>query len=378
MNTDDDNIVKELVDMQFDEVSLVDRGANQHAKVLLSKRDDAAEDADEVSEDVEKANPTPGQMTTPQPLGNREDEEDDEEDETVEAKKSFADAARSLVEKMGFRPQKPSPLNQQPQPPYGQANAAMQAPQHSLPPVAPQPPQPMAPQPQMQPQMPAMPAAPPAPGIQPGTSQPPLPQEVVDYIKALEQQVLANEDSEQATPDQQENGSMGFAKSDDTTEFLEALAKNLEDANQSETAEAISKAVALVEEANLRAERAEAIAKMEQQVRLDREFIAKAREFQHLSVSPEEFGPVLKAVYENLDEEQVQTLEKALTGLDSKMTGLFEEVGKSISYGAEEHISKAEAEAERISKDEGISKEQALAKAYESNPALYDEYLTEG
>lgn len=37
-------IVKQLTDMEIDEISLVDRPANQHARVLISKRDDSEED----------------------------------------------------------------------------------------------------------------------------------------------------------------------------------------------------------------------------------------------------------------------------------------------------------------------------------------------
>lgn len=37
-------IVKQLTDMEIDEISLVDRPANQHARVLFSKRDDSEED----------------------------------------------------------------------------------------------------------------------------------------------------------------------------------------------------------------------------------------------------------------------------------------------------------------------------------------------
>lgn len=37
-------IVKQLTDMEIDEISLVDRPANQHARVLISKRDESEED----------------------------------------------------------------------------------------------------------------------------------------------------------------------------------------------------------------------------------------------------------------------------------------------------------------------------------------------
>lgn len=97
-------IVKELTDMEIDEISLVDRPAAQHAKVLISKRDDSQEDnvpdelydeegfalnADEIGEGdvVFDAEGNPFLVIT------------EEEEEEAPVEKSFADELRSELSK---------------------------------------------------------------------------------------------------------------------------------------------------------------------------------------------------------------------------------------------------------------------------------------
>jgi hypothetical protein len=371
--------VNKLSDLNIDEVSLVDRGANQHAKLVLSKRLE-----DEDLEELEKADPDPSAVA----LG--DEERDEEEVEEPEVEKGFFSR---LVEKMfsneelttstkntgtlrdmsdvekAFPGQDPRQQGlfggQQPPPPPAQNPMLQQG-------------QP-APGPQgfMPPQAQAFPAGQQA---MPGQMEagPPLPDEVIQYIQQLEQALAEAQGENTPSGDQEDTDVNPFGKSidsldDDETTFLAELAKNLEDEDQREN---IAKAMALVEKAQERAEAAEEIAKAERDFRLNQEFVAKARSYTNLPVSAEEFGPVLKKLTEALDEDEVALVTKALSAANETTATYFGEIGKRGIEGMES-VSKVDAKAEEIAKSENISIEQARERVLESDPSLYDEYLQE-
>jgi hypothetical protein len=388
--------VNKLSDLSIDEVSLVDRGANQHAEIVLSKRFEVEELEDE---NVEKANPDQASVYV-----EGDDEDDDEElDEEPSVEKGYFsrlvdkmftnnesatannDTGRlppmSDVEKFGQDPR----LQQQAQ--FG----AQQPPPQPPPPGPPGPVGPVGPAPGPQGAMPppeqpqAFPAQDPnAP--QPGQMQagPPLPDEVVQYIQQLEQ-ALADAQGTDQPSDDQENEDMSnnpFGKSlddldQDEVSFLAELSKNLED---EDTREAVTKAMEAVSKANERAEAAESIAKAERDHRLNAEYVAKARSYVNLPVKAEEFGPVLKALHEALDEDQLGVITKALSAANESVAnlGAFTEIGKR-GGGSYETISKADVAANELVKNSGgeVSKEQALERVFDADPSLYDEYLQE-
>ena len=389
--------VTKLSDLDIDEVSLVDRGANQHAQVTLSKRDDGE---DELEEDVDKADPDMSDVAT---YGESEEDEEDEyktghkkkgktskgfftnlveklfdEESTTGSSASGNISDMDDVEKNTVNDPRSMQL------PYGQQQQGQPAPgpQNAMPPGQQAFPggQPPMQQPQ---QMPGQ-----APGMQqqPGQMQagPPIPDEVIQYIQQLEQAVAAAQgglNQPSGEHQQQEDKNVNpFGKNhdgldEDEISFLSELSKNLED---EETREAISKAQDLVTKANSRAEEAEQIAKAERDIRLHREYVEKARSFRNLPVNPEEFGPVLKALEETLTAEQVEMVTKALKTANDTVAnaGFFGEVGKRGIDGYES-ISKAEGLAVEKAKEEGITKEEALSKIYDENPDLYDEYVSE-
>jgi hypothetical protein len=438
-----DQDVSLLSSLDIDEVSLVDRGANQHARVELAKN----------HEDVEKASPTPSAVHADKPLVDEEEDEKDHEelsDEDVKLTKRLGRIFKGLfneeetVEKFGRKPpnlyppqqplqQDPYGSPQQPQFPgqqpegYGQVGA--QEPMtHQHDPA----PQPLYEDPQQyggyeeQGQDPyggyeqdpyggqqdpyggqqdpyggaqdfGGPEGPPQGGPQglppqapmgadpmggpPGLEQEqdqgglaPLPQEVVDYIRELEEQVqeLAGGD----TGGQSDQNP--FGKSEEFVEMpeaisLEELAKNLENEEQREL---IFKALDLVAEAEDRAAQAEEIAKAERDHRLVREYVEKARSYTNLPVTPEEFGPVLKSMYEALEEDQVALIEKALGQTNNDLGRYFSEVGKSAT--TTEPVAALDAKVEEIRKsDTSLSREQAFAKMLEEDPSLYDQYTKE-
>lgn len=386
--------VNKLSDLSIDEVSLVDRGANQHASVVLSKRDDEGEDEDEEG-DIEKSDPDPSTLHVE---GNDSDDDTDEEEdeEVTETKKGFftrliekvldeesttaSSHAGNIgdmddVTKAGF-PGMQLPYQQQP---MGQPAPG---PQNAMPPgaqafPAQQPQQPMQ-QPGMGQQMPQQ---------QPGQMQagPPLPDEVIQYIQQLEEALAQAQgtDNQQPSGHQEDKNVDPFRKnlddlSDDEVTFLQELSKNLED---EDTREAVTKAMEIVEKANERATAAEEIAKSERDYRLTQEFVAKARSLVNLPVSADEFGPILKKLSETLEDDEYATLSKALAAANETVAnaGVFGEIGKQGGGQNYETVSKADAKAkELIEKSDGeLSHEAALSKVFEEDPGLYDEFLQE-
>jgi hypothetical protein len=364
--------VNKLSDLQIDEVSLVDRGANQHASVVLSKRD-------EDSEEVDKISPDPSAVHID---GTEEDVEDDEKEvgkgffsrlveKFMSAESTTAHNGEGMIGDMSdvekaFPGQDPRLAmfgGQQPPPP---------APQH--PPF-----QMGAPAPGPQNAMPGAQGFPAGPGELAGQVQagPPLPQEIVQYIQQLEQALAEAQGQNNQPSDHEEDENVNpFGKSLDELDgdelgFLQELSKNLEDEDQREQ---IAKALELVEKANERAEQAEQVAKAEREYRLNQEWIAKAQAYSHLPVSPEEFGPVLKKLSDALSDEELDMVTKALAASSEFVGTSFEEIGKRGIAGYES-VSKVDGMATELAKSENISKEQAVERVLEDHPELYDEYL---
>ena len=388
--------VTKLSDLDIDEVSLVDRGANQHARVSLSKRDDTDELEDELDDVVDKADPDMSDVAT---YGDDEEGEEDEyktghkkKDKTskgfftnlveklFDEESTTASSASGNISDMDDVEKNTVNDPRSMQLPYGMQPQGQPAPgpQNAMPPG-------MQAFPGGQPQM-QQPGQPPGMQQQPGQMQagPPIPDEVIQYIQQLEQAVAAAQgglNQPSGEHQQQEDKNVNpFGKNydgldEDEVSFLSELSKNLED---EETREAISKAQELVTKANTRAEEAEQIAKAERDIRLHREYVEKAKSFRNLPVDPDEFGPVLKALEETLTPEQVEMVTKALKTANDTVAnaGFFSEVGKRGIDGYES-ISKAEGLAVEKAKEEGISKDEALSRVYEENPDLYDEYVSE-
>lgn len=377
--------VNKLSDLSIDEVSLVDRGANQHASVVLSKRDEDGEE----EEDIEKSDPDPSTLHV-------EGDEEEEDEEVTETKKGFFTrliekvldeesttpgtdtgniADMDDVTKAGF-PGMQLPYQQQ------QMGQPAPGPQNAMPPGAQAFP---SGQPGMQQPMQQQGMGQQMPQQQPGQMQagPPLPDEVIQYIQQLEEALAQAQGSGNQPSGHQEDKNVDpFRKnmdglSDDEVTFLQELSKNLED---EDTREAVAKAMEIVEKANERATEAEEIAKFERDYRLNQEFIAKARSLVNLPVSADEFGPILKKLDDVLEEEEYSTLFKALSAANETVAnaGVFGEIGKQGGGLNYETVSKADAKAkELVEKSEGLSHEAALAKVFEEDPSLYDEYLQE-
>jgi len=123
---------------------------------------------------------------------------------------------------------------------------------------------------------------------------------------------------------------------------------------------------------------AEGIAKAERDSRLTSEYIAKAVVLDCLVIKAEEFGPVLKGVFEKAPEEFAKVM-AVLTAANEaiKKGGIFKVVGGdgSATNGAQGQIDAKAAELRKS--DSSLSKEQAVRKVLKENPELYAQHKAE-
>ena len=161
-------------------------------------------------------------------------------------------------------------------------------------------------------------------------------------------------------------------------QVLASLSKALGDSDRDAV---VAKAYGEIAKATKRAERAESVAKAERDLRLTREYIAKAERYT-LPVAAEVLGPVLKRCTESLSKEDCEVLAKCLDSASEASYDPYSEIGKSgggdnsdilneVGVRADDLFSKA-AEA-----GTGFTREQSVAKVFEMNPAAYDQYLAE-
>lgn len=185
-----------------------------------------------------------------------------------------------------------------------------------------------------------------------------LPQEVFEYITALEQ---AN------------------------AELMEQIDKMYEGDTEDDGSEDILKSadpriVELVKAATERAEAAEMIAKAERDFRLERDFVSKAHTLDSLPLDAEAFGKVLKSVAESVSSDDFAAVWRVLEAANNGMrdAGMFKEIGKSSGTHDDGPASTIEKAAARIREQHpSMSREQAISKALELDPNLYTAYLRE-
>lgn len=152
----------------------------------------------------------------------------------------------------------------------------------------------------------------------------------------------------------------------------EDLSKALTDVERNE---AISKAMDEVSKAQARVETAERIAKSERDLRLTREYISKAAEY-NVPIAPEELGPVLMRMAETMDDQDCAVIHKALTSAGSL---IFQEIGFQGGGDNADVMSMVDqAISESVSKGANdVTKEQLVTKAFENDDSLYEQYLAD-
>jgi len=154
-------------------------------------------------------------------------------------------------------------------------------------------------------------------------------------------------------------------------EIMEELSKAFSDEDRDAV---IAKALGRIEELQNQHQEFESIAKAERDLRLTREYVSKAQEY-NLPVDPQELGPVLYRMAETMSYDDCAVIAKCL---ETAGTILYEEVGYQGSGENADPMAVVEAYAnENIQKSDGGSREAMISKVFDENPAAYDEYLSE-
>ena len=150
-------------------------------------------------------------------------------------------------------------------------------------------------------------------------------------------------------------------------EAPEPLRKMLEDLEKSAS------------DAKARAEVAESVLKAERDARANEVAVAKAKEWTHLAIDAEKVGPALASLAEvNVD--LAKALEDVLTSVNAQAesANIFAEIGKSASPTSGDAYTQLTSMAKAaVESTKGITFEQAFAGAVNSNPDLYNQYLSE-
>ena len=150
-------------------------------------------------------------------------------------------------------------------------------------------------------------------------------------------------------------------------EAPEPLRKMLEDLEKSAS------------DARARAEVAESVLKSERDARANEVAVAKAKEWTHLAIDAEKVGPALASLAE-VNADLAKALEDVLTSVNAQAesANIFAEIGKSASPTSGDAYTQLTSMAKAaVESTKGITFEQAFAGAVNSNPDLYNQYLTE-
>jgi hypothetical protein len=311
-----------LKDMVIDFVSLVPRGANQHADIVLAKRDDSELEEEQVyvgSEDVEKTDPSGDSVHVDKPLGSEtkskskkkpvEEEDDMDEELDVEDDEEEEPAPeRNMSKELGTTND------------WSSSTLTHMADNTGLP-----------------------------EGLTP---------EAVAYIEKLEDLVLQKEDELTellSIPDD-------VSKEDNVFENeLDEIAKN---------DPTVAALIAKADAAEARAQEAENIAKAERETRITSEMIAKAQGYTHLG-SVEDVASILKGLHDN-DFELFEAVDGLFAKAESAIAegSLFSEIGKTTESGIGADL---ESVAKSLrAEDPTLTAAQAVTKALELRPELYN------
>lgn len=154
-------------------------------------------------------------------------------------------------------------------------------------------------------------------------------------------------------------------------EVMEELSKAYTDEDRDRV---IAKAFDQMEAFSKQAEEAERVAKSERDMRLTKEYISKAAEY-NVPIAPEELGPVLYRMAETMSYDDCAVIHKALT---SAGAALFDEIGQIGGGDNNDVMSQVYAHAqEQLSKSAEGNDADTISKIFEMNPEAYDQYLAE-
>jgi hypothetical protein len=154
----------------------------------------------------------------------------------------------------------------------------------------------------------------------------------------------------------------------------EELSKALTDNDRDEI---IAKAFSQIDYISAAAEEAGYAAEVERQLRLEREYIEVAKNYE-VAIDPEILGPVLMRVAETMSHEDCYVIAKALESATGFAEGYFEEIGNQ-GYGSNSDIyDEIEGLVDNeVSKRSDVTREEMIAGVFETNPEAYNQYMAE-
>lgn len=153
-----------------------------------------------------------------------------------------------------------------------------------------------------------------------------------------------------------------------SAEVLAELSKAFSDGDRDAV---IAKALGRVEEVEKALAKQAEIAKAERDLRLTREYVAKAAEY-NVPVDPQELGPVLYRMAETMSYEDCAVIAKCL---ETAGEMLFQEVGYKGAGDNADPMAVIESLNSGVAKSAG-SDAPSLEELLDTNPAAYDEYLS--
>lgn len=168
-------------------------------------------------------------------------------------------------------------------------------------------------------------------------------------------------------------------KTEPLNDETKAQIAKAETAAQAATAQTVELTKALATEGVKRVELEKQIA-FERDERQNREWTAKAAKLSHLPTKAEELGPILKTLHAAAPEATAK-LEKLLEGTNEKLSKVLEltkelgHAGEAQATTAWGEIQKAAGELRKV--DAKLSEAQAVTRAVELNPKLYEAYNSE-
>ena len=134
----------------------------------------------------------------------------------------------------------------------------------------------------------------------------------------------------------------------------------------------IAKALGRVDELQAGYEQVAKAAAAERDLRLTREYISKAADY-NLPVAADELGPVLYRMAESMSYDDCAVIAKCL---ETAGAIIYEELGYTGGGDNADVYSQVEAHAyDTFGKAEGFNAVDAINKVFDSNPEAYDEYL---
>lgn len=204
--------------------------------------------------------------------------------------------------------------------------------------------------------------------------------EVATYITALEAEndVLA-EQVAKSEEDEKAHAEALAAKDEQIAKMVPATDEAADEISKSVLAKADPAVRALIEKQQADLAEVRKQADEERDARISKEFVSKAETFPMLGDDKVALGGLLRRISEALSPEENAEIDKVLKSANEAIAqgNLFESFGSGGAITTVSQSTEAAA-AEIIKAEPTLTKEQAIAKAYATNPALLTEAMTNG